>query len=116
MQTVWRTILRFVPALVAALGLGLGPTAWAGERATAAAAAAEASIDAEASIPIELPEGPAEPRPEELVGGYHGWVIFWGIVVFVAVVVAVADAAYHSHHHHHVWDGCQCEKHWHHGH
>src|SRR5688572_26932325 len=109
MNRLW----KFLPALVATIGLAIGAQrALAVEGATGAAsqaAVAEAAPET-ASIPIELPEAPAQPSPDELVGGFHGFFIFLGIVLFVGIVAGAI-----AHGSHHDWYD-DCEDDWHHCH
>ena len=59
------------------------------------------------STPIELPDAPARPAKDELVGGFIGLVVtvlVVGLIVIIVigVVIGVAEA-----HHHHVFYECE---------
>lgn len=64
------------------------------------------------SIPIELSPEPARPSPDELAGGFHGVVIFFGVVLFIAIAIAIALDVSHTHH---FWHDCEACWHHHHG-
>jgi hypothetical protein len=67
----------------------------------------------EPSTPIELPESPARPSEDELVGGFVGVVVTVGVILFVILVafgvtIVVCEA---THHHIFVHDCEECRHH-----
>lgn len=100
-----RSTIAFLSPLVVALGVTAGAVAGPPGPCHQAVAAevAEARLE---PIPIELSDRAAQPRPDEVVGGWHAVFITLAVIVFLAIVVVVILEATHHHVFVHECEGC----------